>query len=100
MGKSNVDALREELSKARERFSNSVEGLVAQNDPRVVKDRIFQSTKSFIQGEIDNAVSFIRNEDGTWKTDVLVRVGSVAAGTLVGFLLLRRMFKGYRENNR
>ncbi len=97
MGKSNIDAIRQEMAAARQKFANSVEGLVAQNDPKVLKDRVIQSVKSFVQGELDHAMSYVRNEDGTWKTDVLVKGALVVVGSVVAMAGLRRLVRGPKK---
>lgn len=77
-GKRSIDQIRADMAATRDRVTESVQGLVTEVDPRVLKNRAIDSTKSFVMGEATHVKRQFVDESGPrWGTITKVVGGIV-----------------------
>ncbi len=91
-----VDEIRHDLQRTRNQMGNAVTGLVVDVHPQTIKNRAIEKVRSFIRTEINNAVSFVKDENG-WRTDNIVKAGGTAAGSVAALFGIRALVrKGHK----
>lgn len=77
------------MAAARQRVTESVEGLVGEVDPRMIKQRAIDSTRSFVKGEFQHARSYLVSPTTGPRWDQIAKVGGVVLGTIALVVLAR-----------
>ena len=83
--KSQIEA---DIAAARARLSANVEGLINEVHPKAVVERQIDGARAFVNTEISNAKSQIKDEAG-WRLDRIALAGGVVAGALAVLLAIR-----------
>ena len=86
--KSEIEA---DLGANRDRLAASISELIDEVHPKRVKERTVGRIKAELQARLDDVRAYFFNARGDIRTDHVVRVASVAAGTLTAVLALRRL---------
>ena len=77
------------MAAARQRVTESVEGLVGEVDPRAIKQRAIDDTRSFVKGELHNAKSYFISTTTGPRWDQIAKVGGMVVGTIALVVLAR-----------
>ena len=86
--KSQIEA---DLGATRERLAASVSGLIDEVHPTRIKQRTVDRLRAAIQARLDDARAYVVNSRGDLRTDHVITLASVAAGTLTVVLVLRSL---------
>ena len=86
--KSEIEA---DLGANRDRLAASVSGLIDQVHPTRIKQRTIGRVKAELQARLDDVRAYFFNARGDLRTDHVVTLSSVAAGTLTVVLALRAL---------
>ena len=88
--KSQIEA---DLGATRDRLAASVSGLIDEVHPTRIKQRTVGRIRAAVQARLDDGHAYLFNARGDLRRDHLVRLGSVAAGTLTVVLTLRALLR-------
>ena len=86
--KSEIEA---DLGANRDRLAASVSGLIDQVHPTRIKQRTVGRIKAELQARLDDVRAYFFNARGDVRTDHVVKLSSVVAGTLTVLLALRAL---------
>lgn len=86
--KSEIEA---DLGANRDRLAASVSGLIDQVHPTRIKQRTVGRIKAELQARLDDVRAYFFNARGDVRTDHVVKLSSVAAGTLTVVLAIRTL---------
>ena len=86
--KSEIEA---DLGANRDRLAASVSGLIDQVHPTRIKQRTIGRIKAELQARLDDVRAYFFNARGDVRTDHVVKLSSVAAGTLTMILAIRTL---------
>lgn len=86
--KSEIEA---DLGANRDRLAASVSGLIDQVHPTRIKQRTIGRIKAELQARLDDVRAYFFNARGDVRTDHVVKLSSVAAGTLTVILAIRTL---------
>ena len=86
--KSQIEA---DLGATRDRLAASVSGLIDEVHPTRIKQRTVGRLRAALQARKDDARAYVFNARGDLRTDHVVTLASVAAGTLAVVLVLRSL---------
>jgi Protein of unknown function (DUF3618) len=84
--KSEIEA---DLGATRDRLAASVSGLIDEVHPKRIKERTIGRIQAALQTRRDDAKAYFFNARGDLRTDHVVTLASVAAGTLTLLLTVR-----------
>jgi hypothetical protein len=86
--KSEIEA---DLGANRDRLAASVSGLIDQVHPTRIKQRTIGRIKAELQARLDDVRAYFFNARGDVRTDHVIKLSSVAAGTLMLILAIRTL---------
>jgi Protein of unknown function (DUF3618) len=86
--KSEIEA---DLGANRDRLASSVSELIDVVHPKRIKERTIGRVKAELQARLDDAKAYFFNARGDLRTDHVVKLASVVAGTLTAVLTLRAL---------
>ena len=86
--KSEIEA---DLGANRDRLAASVSELIDEVHPTRIKQRTIGRLKAELQARLDDVRAYFVNARGDLRTDHVVKLGSVVAGTLALVLALRAL---------
>ena len=86
--KSEIEA---DLGANRDRLAASVSGLIDQVHPTRIKQRTVDRLRAELQARLDDVRAYFFNARGDLRTDHVVKLSSIAAGTLTLILALRTL---------
>jgi hypothetical protein len=86
--KSEIEA---DLGANRDRLAASVSGLIDQVHPKRIKQRTIGRIRAELQARLDDVRAYFFNARGDLRTDHVIKLSSVAAGTLTVLLALRAL---------
>lgn len=86
--KSQIEA---DLGATRDRLAASVSGLIDEVHPTRIKQRTVGRLRAELQARKDDARAYVFNARGDVRTDHVVTLASVVAGSLTVVLVLRRL---------
>jgi hypothetical protein len=86
--KSEIEA---DLGANRDRLAASISELIDEVHPKRIKERTVGRIRAELQARLDDVRAYFFNARGDVRTDHVVKVSSVAAGTLTLLLALRRL---------
>ena len=86
--KSEIEA---DLGANRDRLAASVAGLIDQVHPTRIKQRTIGRIKAELQARLDDVRAYFFNARGDVRTDHVITLSSVAAGTLTLLLAIRTL---------
>ena len=92
--KSQIEA---DLGATRERLAASVSGLIDEVHPTRIKQRTVGRLKAALQARVGDLRAYFFNVRGDLRTDHVVTLASVAAGTLTVVLTLRALLARRRR---
>jgi hypothetical protein len=92
--KSEIEA---DLGANRDRLAASVSELIDVVHPKRIKERTVDRLKAELQARLDDVRAYFFNARGDVRTDHVVKVGSVVAGTLTAVLSLRALLARRRR---
>jgi hypothetical protein len=86
--KSEIEA---DLGANRDRLAASVSELIDEVHPKRIKERTVGRIRALVQARRDDAKAYLFNSRGDVRTDHVVKLASVVAGTLTVVLTLRAL---------
>ena len=86
--KSEIEA---DLGANRDRLATSVSELIDVVHPKRIKERTVGRIRAELQARVEDVRAYFVNARGDVRTDHVVTLGSVVAGTLTAVLLLRAL---------
>jgi hypothetical protein len=86
--KSEIEA---DLGANRDRLAASISELIDEVHPKRIKERTVGRIKAELQARLDDLRAYFVNGRGDLRTDHVVKIGSVAAGTLTALLTVRAL---------
>lgn len=89
-----AEQIRQDLARSRARMSDAVAGLVEEVHPKTLKNHAVDDAKGFVQSEVDNAKSLIKDENG-WRTDRIALVGGALVGSVIVISTLRAIVRHF-----
>ena len=92
--KSQIEA---DLGASRERLAASVAGLIDEVHPTRIKQRTVGRVRAEISARVDDVRAYFFNSRGDLRTDHVLSVASVAAGTVTAVLALRALLRRVRR---
>lgn len=92
--KSQIEA---DLGASRERLAASVAGLIDEVHPTRIKQRTVGRVRAEVQARLDDVRAYFFNSRGDLRTDHVLSVSGVAAGTLTAVLALRALLRRARR---
>lgn len=92
--KSEIEA---DLGASRDRLAASVSGLIDVVHPKRIKQRTVGRIRAELQARVEDVRAYFFNARGDVRTDHVVTVASVAAGTLTVMLAVRSLLARRRR---
>ena len=86
--KSEIEA---DLGANRDRLAASVSELIDEVHPKRIKERTIVRLRAELQARLDDVRAYFFNARGDVRTDHVIKLASVAAGTLTALLALRAL---------
>ena len=88
--KSQIEA---DLGATRDRLAASVSGLIDEVHPTRIKQRTVGRIRAEVSARVEDVRAYFFNSRGDLRTDHVVTLSSVAAGTLTVLLVLRALLR-------
>ncbi|RYZ32126.1 MAG: DUF3618 domain-containing protein [Propionibacteriaceae bacterium] len=92
--KSEIEA---DLGANRDRLAASISELIDEVHPKRIKERTVGRIRAAVQARRDDAKAYVFNSRGDLRTDHVVKLASVVAGTLTVVLALRALLARRRR---
>lgn len=92
--KSEIEA---DLGANRDRLAASISELIDEVHPKRIKERTVGRIRAAVQARRDDAKAYVFNSRGDLRTDHVVKLASVVAGTLAVVLALRALLARRRR---
>ncbi|HEY0240506.1 MAG TPA: DUF3618 domain-containing protein [Friedmanniella sp.] len=92
--KSEIEA---DLGANRDRLAASISELIDEVHPKRIKERTVLRLKAALQARKDDARAYVFNSRGDLRTDHVITLASVAAGTLTVVLAVRALLARRRR---
>ncbi len=86
--KSQIEA---DLGANRDRLAASISGLIDEVHPKRVKERTVGRLRAELQARLDDVRAYFFNARGDVRTDHVVKLASIAAGSLTFLLAVRAL---------